>query len=205
MAIILRISALIFRLQIAQQTVDRVRLLLLLVLGGLGLLLRLEFLFLLHLHGAKVPILLHFRVNAFAAFDLLRLLRLFDGIASDLLLFGALDLLPPRLVVLIDQVLDSEADSRVKSLVLPLIEQPLKCQINPIEFDLLSGALMIDLFAFRLVESCLNGGLDLVRSQFIQHLAQNFHVLAIDLFEHIVDAHRYDVALDLVVFVQLND
>jgi hypothetical protein len=64
---------------------------------------------------------------------------------------------------------------------------------------------MIDLFAFRVVESCLNGGLDLVRSQFIQHLAQNFHVLAIDLFEHIVDAHRYDVALDLVVFVQLND
>jgi len=148
---------------------------------------------------------LHFRVNAFAAFDLLRLLRLFDGIASDLLLFGALDLLSPRLVVLIDQVLDAEADPRVKSLVLPLIKQPLKCQINPIEFDLLSGALMIDLFAFRLVESCLNGGLDLVRSQFIQHLAQNFHVLAIDLFEHIVDAHRYDVALDLVVFVQLND
>lgn len=51
----------------------------------------------------------------------------------------------------------------------------------------------------------MDGGLNLVRSEFIEHLAENFDILTIDLLKHVVNAHGDDVTLDLVVLVQFDD
>ena len=51
----------------------------------------------------------------------------------------------------------------------------------------------------------INVGLNLVVGKVIKHLAEDLYVLTVDLLEHVIDAHRDDRALDLVVLVQLHD
>lgn len=48
-------------------------------------------------------------------------------------------------------------------------------------------------------------GLNLEVGQLVQHLAQDLDILAVDLLKHVIDAHRQNVGLDLVVLVKFDD
>lgn len=161
---------------------------------------------LLDLHKSSA-LLLHLGRLTAPALDLLRLLFLgrLSLLLSNSVLFAPHDFSLPLTIVGVHQVHDSESNSGVQIHVVFFLEETHQSHIDPLQVDLAPLALRPLVAPLALLLSRFFVGLALKVCQFIQHLAKNLHVLTVDLFEHVVDAHSQNVGLNLVVLVKLND